>query len=99
MGTGCDGDTAQLRRGCNEVLTVGTEGKKNATVYGHVDGGALAGHRLHLRYAKHFNAESRAVNWRMFVQSGLRRSRLTERVLAEFCAEFPQGVRLAPTFL
>ena len=48
MGTGCDGDTAQLRRGCNKVLTVGTEGKKNATVYGHVDGAALAGHRLHL---------------------------------------------------
>ena len=53
MGTGCDGDAPQFRRGGNEVLTVGTECKQNSTVYGHVNGGALAGHRLHLRCGIH----------------------------------------------
>lgn len=91
MGTGRNGDAAQLRRGGNEILTLGTEAKKKAPVYGHVDGGALAGHRLHLCCGTHFNAESSAVNWRMFVQSGLHRSCANSRILAKFCTRFPQG--------
>lgn len=87
--TGRDCDPSELRRACNEVVTVGAECEEEASVNGHIYvGRRVAEHPLHLYSCNDCIADTKAVNCRLLVQLRLQLNPFTKRMLPRLRTRF-----------